>query len=153
MQGLGAFAAGAVRDRLGENVMKWIDWGTLHRTGNPAMDEDHQMLVDLINNLAEGMQSEEPKAFCSGVLEQYVARMKQHFSTEEQLMDAYRYPGAEEHKAIHDVLIKDVLSFKASYDAGETKEFATLLVILDGWLNRDMVTADKALADFVAAAR
>jgi hypothetical protein len=48
--------------------------------------------------------------------------------------------------------IKDVLGFKALYDAGDSAEFMTLLVILDTWLNRDIMGADKALANFAAAA-
>ena len=68
-------------------------------------------------------------------------------------MDRRRYAKAKEHKDLHAMLIKDVLAFKASYDAGESAEFMTLLVILDSWLDRDIMSADKALADFVAAAR
>jgi hypothetical protein len=39
-----------------------------------------------------------------------------------------------------------VLAFKASYDASDTTEFITLLVVLDSWLKRDIAAADKALA-------
>jgi hemerythrin-like metal-binding protein len=132
--------------------MKWSNWGAMQMTGNSAMDHGHKELVELINQLADGMQNDKPKAYCSNVLEQFVEHTKVHFRAEEKLMDAYRYPKTEEHKAIHAALLKDVLSFKASYDSGEQSEFTTLLVILDGWLTRDIQKADKLLADFVAAA-
>ena len=67
-------------------------------------------------------------------------------------MDQPRYPKAKEHKTLHEMLLRDVLAFKTSYDSGETAEFTTLLVILDIWLNRDIMAADKSLADFAAAA-
>jgi hypothetical protein len=53
---------------------------------------------------------------------------------------------------LHAMLLKDVLAFKATYDAGDSAEYMTLLVILDSWLKRDIMAADKALANFVAIA-
>lgn len=131
--------------------MKWISWGDKHTTGHAGMDHGHQKLVDLINQLADGMENNKPKEFCGNTLEQFIEQTRTHFLAEEQLMDRHRYPKAKEHKDLHAMLIKDVLAFKALYDAGESAEFMTLLVILDTWLNRDIMGADKALADFVAA--
>jgi len=132
--------------------MKWVSWDDKHNTGHAGMDHGHHKLVDLINQLADGMENNKPKEFCSNTLEQFIEQTKTHFVAEEQLMDRLRYPGAAEHKALHAMLIKDVLAFKTIYDAGENAEFMTLLVILDSWLDRDIMTADKALADFAAAA-
>jgi hemerythrin-like metal-binding protein len=135
-----------------EKRLKWISWGEKHATGNAGMDHGHQQLVDLINQLAEAMESHKPKEFCSNTLEQFIEHTRTHFIAEEELMDRHRFPGATGHKALHAALLKDVLAFKESYDAGDTPEFVTLLVILDSWLNRDIMFADKALADFVARA-
>ena len=97
------------------------------------------------------MENNKPKEFCSKTLEQFIDQTRTHFLAEEQLMDRNRYPNATEHKALHAIMLKDVLAFKASYDAGDTTEFISLLVILDSWVNRDIMAADKALADFIAA--
>ena len=132
--------------------MDWISWDKVHKTGHLGMDEGHRNLVELINQLADAMQNDKPKEFCSRVLEQFVEHAKTHFAAEENLMDVHRYPKAAEHVAMHETMLKDVLSFKATYDSGVTVEFATLLVILDKWLARDIAEADRALAQFVAAA-
>jgi hemerythrin-like metal-binding protein len=134
--------------------MKWISWGEKLATGHAGMDHGHEKLVNLINQLADGMENNKSKEFCSNTLEQFIEETRTHFVHEEQLMDRKRYPQAKakEHKALHAKLIEDVLAFKAIYDAGEAAEFITLLVILDSWLKRDIMAADKALADFVAAA-
>ena len=131
--------------------MNWISWDEAHRTGHAGMDASHRKLIDLVNQLADAMQNDKPKEFCSNVLDQFIEDAKSHFAAEEILMDARQYPKAKQHKAMHEMMLKDVLSFKASYDAGETAEFTTLLVILDNWLARDIARADKALAAFVAA--
>ena len=132
--------------------MKWSNWDEKETTGHAGMDHAHRKLVDLINQLADCMESNKSKEFCSNTLEQFIELTKAHFTAEEHLMDRYRYPEAQEHKALHAMLLKDVLAFKTSYDASDSAQFMTLLVILDSWLDRDITTADKTLADFIAAA-
>jgi hemerythrin-like metal-binding protein len=131
--------------------MKWAHWDDKLITGHAGMDHGHRHLMDLINQLADGMENNKPKEYCSDLLEQFIQHTTTHFRAEEELMDRHRYPKAKEHKELHAMLIKDVLAFKALYDAGVSAEFMTLLVILDTWLNRDIMGADKALADFMAA--
>lgn len=131
--------------------MSWVSWSEKQTTGNADMDHDHRKLVDLINQLANGMENDKPKAFCSSTLEQFIQELRIHFLAEEELMDRLEYSKVLEHKALHALLLKDVLAFKASYDASDSAEFVTLLVILDSWLNRDIMGADKALASIAAA--
>jgi len=133
--------------------MKWISWGEKQTLGHAAMDHAHKQLADLVNQLAEAMESEKPKEFCSDTLDQYIELTRAHFIAEEEMMERHRYPDAKEHKALHQKLIEDVLAFKASYDASDAVESITLLVVLDSWLERDILTTDKPLAQFVAAAR
>ena len=132
--------------------MTWITWGEKQASGHAGMDRAHRKLVDLINQLAEGMENNKPKAFCNKTLDQFIEHAGTHFFIEEQLMDRHRYPKAKEHKALHAKLTKDVLAFKALYDAGGTADFIILYVILESWLARDMGEADKELADFIATA-
>jgi hemerythrin-like metal-binding protein len=132
--------------------MTWINWDEKHTTGHAGMDNAHRKLVELINLLADGMENDKPKEFCSNTLEQFINLTSAHFIAEEHLMDRHRYPEAQEHKALHAKLIEDVLAFKASYDASDAAESITLLVVLDSWLNRDIMAADKALADFITVA-
>jgi hemerythrin len=132
--------------------MKWITWGAKQTTGNAEMDHDHKELVDLINILADGMENNKPKEFCSDTLDQFIERIKANFIAEEQLMERHRYPEAAEHKALHTLMLEDVLAFKASYAASGAVESITLLVVLDSWLDRDIAQADRALAEFIAAA-
>lgn len=131
--------------------MRWVNWSDKQVTGHLGMDRDHEQLVELINQLAEAMENNRPKAVCSQTLERFIELIRLHFLAEEQQMDRHRYPQAKEHKALHAMLLQDVLAFKTSYDTSDAVEYVTLLVILDNWLKRDILTADKSLADFMAA--
>lgn len=130
--------------------MKWIGWSEQHATGHVGMDRDHEQMAALINQLADAMENNQPKALCSDLLNSFIDLTRTHFLAEEQQMNRHQYPRTREHKALHATLLKDVLAFKIAYDAGETVVFMTLLVILDSWLNRDIMAADKHLADFIA---
>jgi len=131
--------------------MKWITWDAKLSSGHVGIDHGHKQLVDLINQLADGMENEMQKDSCSNALVQFVRHTEEHFVAEEEMMNQNRYPKAIEHKALHVAMLKDVLAFKASYDATDAVESITLLVVLDSWLKRDIFEADKELANFVAA--
>jgi hemerythrin-like metal-binding protein len=133
--------------------MNWIGWNEKFATGHRDMDHGHKKLMDLINQLADGMEQNKPKEFCSNTLAQFIEQAGIHFGHEEQMMDRVRYPKATQHKAVHATMLSDVLAFKASYDASDSSEFITLLVVLDSWLKHDIETADRELVAFVAAAQ
>lgn len=130
----------------------WIGWDEKYATGHVGMDRGHKSLMELVNRLADNMENDDQKEFCSNTLGQFVEHAGKHFLAEEAMMDQHKYPKAVEHKALHAAMLKDVLAFKESYDAGYATESITLLVILESWLKRDIMEADKELANFVATA-
>jgi len=132
--------------------MTWIYWSGKQTAGHAGMDHGHKILVDLINQLADGMQQNMGKEYCSTTLERFIEQPRLHFLAEDQLMDRSRFPKATEHKALHESLIQDVLSFKSSYDAADAVEYTALIVILESWLDREIMAADRELAHFVVAA-
>ena len=132
--------------------MTWISWSEKQATGHSGMDQGHQKLVAQINRLADALENDESRASCRDALDQFILALRIHFLAEDQLMDRIRYPQAKEHQALHAMLVEEVLAFKAAYDAGAAAESIQLRAILDRWLERDIGTADKALAAFVAAA-
>lgn len=131
--------------------MKWIGWDEKYATGNAGMDQGHKRLMGLINELADSMERNAPKEFCSDILAQFIEQARIHFGHEEELMDRLQYPRAKEHKTVHDAMLSDVQAFKVSYDASDASEFITLLVVLDSWLKRDIEAEDTALVAFAAS--
>jgi hemerythrin len=131
--------------------MSWMAWNERLQTGHAQFDEAHKKLVDIVNQLAYAMEKNEPKESCDALLDQFIGEIQAHFTAEEQLMAARRYPKAAEHNALHRALLKDVVAFRNAYNAGNVAQSATLLSILDTWLTRDMMGADKELTAFMAA--
>jgi hemerythrin-like metal-binding protein len=129
--------------------MDWITTSILPRTGLPQIDDAHVALAGLVNRLADAMEHNAPKDTCDELLDQFIETITQHFALEERVMVEKQYPHVDAHQSIHEALIRDVLTFKASYDASSIAQNATLLAILDSWLKRDILGADKHLANFI----
>ncbi|MFZ2853309.1 MAG: bacteriohemerythrin [Rhodocyclaceae bacterium] len=136
--------------------------------GNPAMsaltmnknlilnyskiDNDHQKLFDLINQLAATMKAGEAKQACSAVINELTAYTKTHFSMEEALMSHHGYSQAAAHKTEHDKFIKNILDFKSKFEAGSGIVTIEILTFLRDWLSNHIQKTDKALVAVLPAA-
>lgn len=120
------------------------------KTNHPTIDNDHKKLVDLVNQLADAMQSGKGKDVCGKVLNELINYTKTHFAMEERLMAVHQYAQTVEHKAEHTKLLKEVLDFKTKFDSGALMVTAGLLTFLRDWLIKHISMSDKALAANIA---
>jgi hemerythrin len=125
-------------------------WSESLTLGIPLIDEQHKQLFDVAASLrAEGNQLGVMRALA--VLNDHVTS---HFSDEEALMNACRYPGLEAHCRLH-AHFRDALTDllkrarKMTLD-GVAKEVSELI---DGCLSEHMMEADRAYAPHVARMR
>lgn len=81
-------------------------------TGIQKFDEQHQRLFHLINELHAGViacQSlEEEQKITQKTLHELVRYAEEHFTAEEELMQAYSFPQFEEHKHEHEQFCQNV---------------------------------------------
>ena len=66
----------------------------------PAIDDQHQLLIDLIARLDAGVDGFLPNMF--GVLDELQKYVHEHFTFEEALLIKHGYPDFAEHKHEHD---------------------------------------------------
>lgn len=130
--------------------MALFAWDDKLKTNHPVIDTDHRKLVDLVNQLAEAMQTGKGKEISGKVLNELIKYTTSHFATEERLMSAHNYVKAPEHKAEHAKLVKEVLDFKAKFEAGSITLNSSLLNFLRDWLINHIMHSDKALAAGIA---
>ncbi|MGE0080875.1 MAG: bacteriohemerythrin [Thiohalomonadaceae bacterium] len=119
-----------------------IAWSDAFSVDIQEIDEQHKCLVDLINKLYEVLAGHGDEAI-GGILDELVRYTRVHFSVEECLMRLFAYEGYEEHKKIHDALVKRVLELQAQYRAGEQKVGMELLYFLKDWLMDHIQRVDK----------
>ncbi len=84
-------------------------------------------------------------------LDEYIAHVKEHFASEERLMEAYNFPSDEMHKMAHDMFLADL-----QYATRHWKEFGNINKIVDfvrktpEWLVMHVNSVDAPTADFIA---
>jgi hemerythrin len=123
--------------------MPLITWTSAFSVGVAHIDEQHQKLVKLINDLHDAMRSGNGSGVVGPVLSSLIDYTVYHFSTEEQLFLKTRYPGAKEHVIEHKALTQEVLNIKAKFDAGEPVITIDLMDFLRRWLSDHIKGMDK----------
>ena len=122
--------------------MAFMEWKDEMSVGVAALDEQHKVLIGLINMLDEKERTGDAVSYVISELERYV---REHFRDEEEMMVAAGYPELEPHKAEHKSFEEWLDSVKVAYAAGgETRYYIAENVnaYLKGWLTNHILIID-----------
>ncbi len=122
-------------------------WKDDYYLGVNSMDDEHKILINKINLLAEGINSNASSAKILSAYKQLEAYTLEHFSDEEEYMESISYPQLEGHKEIH----KTLLAKLASYEEEITKpnfDHSDLMLFLNDWLIKHILGVDMKYARF-----
>lgn len=123
-----------------------IEWSDELSVGIQEIDEQHKVLVGLVNDMHRAIHEHHGSDTARNILEQLGDYTRVHFAVEESLMRIFDYPGYEEHKKQHEELIAQ---FRASQDkvrSGTAKISFELLHFLKLWLSQHILESDKEYA-------
>ncbi len=117
-------------------------------TGIDIIDEQHQALFKLINNLDEISKSKQN--FHSALLELQIY-VSNHFKTEEEYMRYMSYPDFSNHKDCHDKFIKDYKTLLKKLSSAENQldlamEFTEFV---ETWIQEHYTNVDVKMAEFI----
>lgn len=115
--------------------MPLIAWTDEISVGVAQLDEDHKMLIGIINELYDAMVAEHGEALIDGILARLKSNALKHFSREESIMQSCEYVNYEDHRRHHGDLIGRLNEFMEMYKnkTGGIDQ-VRLLVFLQGWL-------------------
>jgi hemerythrin-like metal-binding protein len=129
-------------------VIRWTDAMSV---GVGRLDQDHRVLIDLINRLADGGAAERDAAAIAEVLAALVAYTRFHFRREERVMAACGYTDLDHHRDEHRLLADEVDHLQARFVADPAAvPPAELLLFLTDWLNHHILLQDMAYRDAIA---
>ena len=114
------------------------------------MDLQHRKLVDLLNQLEMAMRNGKGKEVIGAVLAELIQYTQTHFSSEERLMTANRFPDLALHKIEHTKLTQRVIKFKADYESGKVALTIPILSFLEDWLVNHIQGLDKVYGKAIA---
>lgn len=125
--------------------MSIFPWKNNYSVYVEAIDEQHKKLVNILNELVDGMMNKKTQEIVQPALDQLVDYASYHFKEEEEYFDKIDYPEAEEHRKEHEQLIGNVLKFKADYENNKTGLTVELMKFLKAWLTDHICGTDKEL--------
>jgi len=129
-----------------------IEWADDFSTNIQEVDEQHKVLISLLNELYTAMHEHHGTAACREVLDRLAEYTRTHFLLEESLMRLTNYPDFEKHKGQHEELIAQVQALQAKLDSGTATISFELLHFLKNWLTNHILGTDKKFGNFFKTA-
>lgn len=122
--------------------MALMDWSDSLSVGVKAMDEQHKLLVQSLNDLHAAMMRGAARAATGPLLERLMQYTHDHFGAEEALLSQAAYPNLEDHRKKHAYLSQQVTEFIQRHKRHEVSLNLHLLNFLRDWLTHHILKED-----------
>lgn len=129
--------------------MTYFNWDASYSVNVQVIDQQHQRLVGIINELYDAMKSGQAKQKLSGILDSLVEYTQVHFAYEEKLLETHDYPELWRHRKEHNDLVKQVLDFKQKYEQGTVALSVEMGAFLKDWLVNHILKVDKRYSAYL----
>lgn len=133
--------------------MAFITWNKMYSVSVKSMDEQHYKLVELTNNLYEGIKAGRKNEVIIETFRGLVEYTQVHFASEEKLLENNEYPFNQllKHKQEHrDFMVKTKELFDKAKSGSTTVSFEMLNFLRD-WLMNHIAESDKRYGPFLNA--
>lgn len=110
--------------------MSVLTWNHSSTVGVRAMDDQHGILMDTMNELRLAVVRGAPREAVGEVLDRLIEFTRMHFWSEEQLMEQQGFPGLAEHRADHQRILAQILQSTHRAQHGEKMQMRPLLCFL-----------------------
>jgi len=129
--------------------MSLIKWNDRFSVDITEIDQQHQKLISLINQLYDAMREGKAREVLGPVLADLVKYTQYHFATEEELFRKYAYPDAEAHIELHTVLTAKARELHENLGRGNDKMNIEVMLFLSNWLNVHILEVDMKYAEYL----
>jgi hemerythrin len=123
--------------------MALMKWSEQLSVGVKAMDGQHVVLIETLNELHAALTNGEAHTIVGPLLGKLLSYTNTHFSAEEALMEASAFPGLAQHRILHRDLIKQIEVFSGRFERGEEMLSIHLMNFLRDWLSTHILQKDK----------
>lgn len=142
--------SGSVQQQDKEAIALWHDG---YLVGVPAMDRQHRRLFDLMNATYKTSWQSLESVDLDRNINELVSFAKKHLEDEEVLMRKAGYSGFDQHRGIHQKLLKDIAGHITAFTHSRAEEdFMKLIVFLKQWLVNHIYHEDKKYSETLTKA-
>jgi hemerythrin-like metal-binding protein len=90
-----------------ESGLVHVVWRQSFKSGHKQIDEQHRSLFDDANKLIDAITSHKSNLIINETMRELIRNIREHFKTEESLIQKLAPEIVESHKEIHDQLLKE----------------------------------------------
>lgn len=127
-----------------------FDWRPEYSTGVDRQDEDHRKLLVKACAVYEALAAEAAKERLAGLLDDFVAFAREHFTREMGWYAKERFPELRHHGELHARLLEEVEAKAARILAGTRNVDLEFLVFFKDWLIDHVMTEDRKFGSMMA---
>ena len=130
--------------------MSVIVWSEKLSVGIESIDEQHKVLIGLINSLNTAMANGEANMMIGNILLKLTDYTRFHFTYEEDLFELHGYPNSVQHKLQHQKLVKQISALKEDYESDITGSIGLeIMQFLKTWLTKHIMKTDMEYSRFL----
>gem|GEM_PF-3060518 len=144
------YLEGSALEQILHSVPPLVKWEDDLSVGISRVDEQHKVLISLINRLNAAMKKRMGTSVTGEILKQLVDYTKTHFSMEEELFQRYHYPEPERsnHLRAHASFVKTLEEVHQKFLRGDETVGIKILNFLRRWLIEHIKGTDKKYVPF-----
>ena len=131
--------------------MAYLDFSSKLSINVDTIDQQHKILIEIINDLHEAMAAGQGKTVMDDVLLRLIDYTRMHFSTEEHLMVQYDYSERIAHETQHFELTSQVGQLYIKVKENKMSVTIETMEFLKNWLNHHILETDKKLGVYLAS--
>lgn len=130
--------------------MSVIIWSEELSVGIDSIDQQHKVLIGLINDLNSAMAIGEANEMIGDILLKLTEYTRYHFSYEEKLFEQHDYPSTARHKRHHSDLIDQISALKERFETELSGSVGLeIMQFLKNWLTNHIMKTDKAYSEYL----
>jgi len=129
--------------------MAIIYWLPEFNTDIEIIDQQHQLLVDLINQLYEAHATGKDQATLLKLINKVGMFAATHFAREEDYFEIYGYPDMDDHLQEHDYFEDMLNQFEDEFKSGKQQLTNNVIMFLSEWLIKHINGSDQAYVTFL----
>lgn len=133
--------------------MTWATRHTADEPGSTLLDSDHRILVSLVNQLHEAMDSRQGYEVVASIVTVLAEYLEHHFRREEDALTRGGFPLTAELARDHRAFEAAVQDLRTRWQAGERDALCeSVMLDLKKWLTNHIAVADKSYRPWVQRA-
>jgi hemerythrin len=129
-------------------MLEIIKWSDEFSVGIHHIDSQHKTLFASLNDFYNGITENKSKE----AVEELLLKLKDysvfHFSSEENLMKQYNFPGYKSHKLEHDNFVQKVNDYESRFLSGKLLLTIEITNFIKDWIQHHILSTDMQYKAF-----